>query len=278
MNLLPCSLAATVACLFTGLYAPLSLADTAGQNITEARQETQIWTTYGFNPNLRAMDLKVSVHEGRATLTGKVGEGVEKALAEQIALGVDGIKSVDNQIVVENGYVPVEHESKNRSFGQVVEDANITAAIKSKLLWSKYADGLATDVDTMRGNVSLTGTADSKAAKDLAGRLARNTQGVWSVNNALIVKADQPGMAARAEAKKEKAEKGVSDAWITAKVKSTFAYSRNVDGHEISVDTKNGAVTLKGSADTGAERDLAIELARNVRGVTSVNAKGLKIG
>ena len=73
-------------------------------------------------------------------------------------------------------------------------------------------------------------------------------------------------------------EKGVSDAWITAKVKSTFAYSRNVDGHEISVDTKNGAVTLKGSADTGAERDLAIELAKNVRGVTSVNAKGLKVG
>ena len=45
-----------------------------------------------------------------------------------------------------------------------------------------------------------------------------------------------------------------------------------------SVETKNGAVTLKGSADNGAERDLAIELAKNVRGVTSVNAKGLKVG
>ena len=48
----------------------------------------------------------MSVHDGKATLSGKVEEGVDKDLAKQIALGVAGVKDVDNQIVVESDYSP----------------------------------------------------------------------------------------------------------------------------------------------------------------------------
>jgi hypothetical protein len=61
------------------------------QEVIEARQESQIWTTYALSPYLRANDLEVSVHEGKATLTGKVAEDVKKDLARQFALNVDGI-------------------------------------------------------------------------------------------------------------------------------------------------------------------------------------------
>ena len=84
-------------------------------------QETQIWTTYALSPYLRANDIKVSVHGGKATLTGKVEESVNKDLAKQIAMGVNGIKDVDNQIVIEANYVPPAHST--RSFGEVVDDA-----------------------------------------------------------------------------------------------------------------------------------------------------------
>lgn len=66
-------------------------AATASQEITEARQETQIWTTYALNPYLRALDLKVSVQNGKATLTGTVEEEVNKELAQNVR----GVKSVD---------------------------------------------------------------------------------------------------------------------------------------------------------------------------------------
>lgn len=46
------------------------MAATAPQDITDARQESQIWTTYALNPYLRAHDLKVSVNSGKATLSG----------------------------------------------------------------------------------------------------------------------------------------------------------------------------------------------------------------
>ena len=240
-------------------------ADTASQEVIEARQETQIWTTYALNPYIRANDLKVSVHGGKATLTGTVEEDVNKELAKQIALGVDGVKEVDNQIVVKSDYTAPQRSS-SRSYGEMIDDATITAAVKSKLIWSKHTNGLATDVDTRWGKVTLIGTADSEATKDLAGRLAMNTRGVQSVDNQLVVNGKKPTMG-----------QNTSDTWITTKVKSTYMYSSNVDGSDISVSTSSGIVTLSGKMNSGAERALAIEMAKNVRGVKSVHSKGLTL-
>lgn len=234
------------------------------QEVIEARQESQIWTTYALSPYLRANDLKVSVHEGKATLTGNVAEDVTKDLAKQIALGVDGIKSVDNNIeVVPNYKSPAQ--SADRSYGEVIDDATITSEVKSKMLWSRYADGLTANVDTTRGKVKLSGTAESQEAKDAAGKLASSTRGVHVVNNQLVVVAAKPGVA-------KDATNDVADGWITTKVKSTFMYSTNVNGSDIAVSTNSGVVTLTGKMDSGSERALAIELARNVRGVKSVDS------
>lgn len=251
-----------------------SATDSVAENLVEARQETQIWTTYALSPYLRAYELNVAVDGSRATLTGVVDEDVNKDLASQIALGVGGIKSVDNQIVVRGDY-KAKALATDRSYGEVVDDASITAAIKSQLLWSKHAEGLTTDVDTQRGHVTLKGTADTPAAKQHAGRLARNTRGVISVANRINIAPQKAGMADAAKATGKEAKKDAADSWITTKVKSQFMYSTEVESSEISVNTLNGVVTLSGKVDSGAERALAIELAQNVRGVKSVHAKSL---
>ncbi len=252
-------------------------ADTVSQDVTEARQETQIWTTYALSPHLRANDLKVSVHNGKATLKGTVEESVSKDLAKQIALGVSGVKEVDNQIVVQPDYVPTKPTAATRSFGEVIDDATITAAVKSKLLWGKNTSGLAIDVETKSGKVVLKGSTDSAAAKELAARLALNTQGVVSVDNQLAVKDAKPSTAATAKSSSHETGHEISDSWITTKVKSTYLYSSNVDGAGISVNTKDGIVTLSGKVDSDAERALAIEFAQNVRGVKSVQSKALTL-
>lgn len=267
-------LASAVALSIGGISGAAS-ADTMSQDVTEARQETQIWTTYALNPYLRSNDLKVSVDNGKATLTGKVEESVNKDLAKQIALGVSGIKEVDNQIVVQPDYV-APAASSTRSYGEAIDDATITATVKSKLLWSKHADGLTMNVDTNRGHVTLKGTADSKDAKALAGRLASDSRGVVSVDNQLVV-APTPTVGDSAKSAAKEAEQDIADSWITTKVKSTLMYSSNVDGLDIEVSTSAGVVTLKGKVDSGAERALAIELADNVRGVKSVQSKGLTV-
>ena len=261
-------LLASAIALALGTVGAAGAGESASTEVTEARQETQIWTTYALSPYLRANDLRVSVDEGKATLTGTVEESVNKDLAKQIALGVGGIKEVDNQILVRADYKPAPRSSE-RSYGEVIDDATITAAVKSKLAWSKHTDSLTTSVDTKQGKVKLTGTADSAMAKDLAGKLAMDTRGVVAVDNKLMIGGAKP-IAASATASPD-----MADGWITTKVKSTFMFSDNVDGSDISVNTDKGIVTLSGKVDSGAERALAIELAQNVRGVKSVVSKTL---
>lgn len=265
-------LAASIA-LALGTTGGMAAAES--QTFTDARQETQIWTTYALNPHLRANDLKVSVVNGKATITGNVEEEVNKELAKEIALGVSGIDSVDNQIVVKPDYAPPKAGTE-RSYGVMVDDATITAAVKSKLLWSKQADGMTTHVKTHSGKVTLTGNADSQADKDLAGRLALNTNGVVSVDNQLVVDAAKSKPVDSAKSTAKAAGDNMADSWITTKVKSTLMYSSNVSSSDISVSTNAGIVTLSGVVDSGAERDLAIELAQNVRGVKSVQSTNLR--
>ena len=106
-----------------------ALAENMSQDITEARQESQISTAYSISPYLRASDLKVSVDNGKATLSGRVTEEANKELANEIALGVSGIDSVTNNIVVDAKFTPSK-SSDERSFGDTIDDASTTAAIR----------------------------------------------------------------------------------------------------------------------------------------------------
>ncbi len=246
-------------------------ADTASQEVINAKQETQIWTTYALSPYLRANDIKVSVNEGKAKLEGTVDEDVNRDLAEAIALGVTGIKAVENNIKVVPDYQP---NSDTSGYGSHIDDVNITSAVKSKLLWSKYINTKLIKVETINSKVTLSGNVDTQKSRELAERLAKGTPGVISVTNNLEVN-KTPGSAGMAKASIEETGSTLSDSWITTKIKSTYLYSRNVNSADISVNTDNGVVTLSGKVNSGVERALAIELAQNIRGVKSVQAKEL---
>jgi hyperosmotically inducible protein len=69
-----------------------------------------------------------------------------------------------------------------------VDDRTITTAVKSKLIEDKTTGGLSINVDTLNGEVALSGFAKSQAEKDQAGRIAANTQGVKGVRNNLVVR------------------------------------------------------------------------------------------
>ena len=61
-----------------------------------------------------------------------------------------------------------------------------------------------------------------------------------------------------------------SDAGITTAVKSKLAADDTVKAYKVDVDTQNKVVTLSGDVDTPAQRDQAVLLARNTKGVTDV--------
>ncbi len=63
---------------------------------------------------------------------------------------------------------------------------------------------------------------------------------------------------------------GVSDAWISTKVKMSLIASSQVGGLPIDVDTDEGRVTLSGKVPTNAEKLAATRIAKRGTGVVSV--------
>ncbi len=67
------------------------------------------------------------------------------------------------------------------------------------------------------------------------------------------------------------ASEKVDDAMITTKVNAQLASDKDLSAIRIDVDTKDGIVTLSGPAPSATARERASELARAVKGVSSVN-------
>lgn len=80
-------------------------------------------------------------------------------------------------------------KQKAGEVGTVIEDSAITAAVKAELIKDPGVSALKIDVNTVKGEVTLNGEADSDAARTRAGQIAAAVTGVVKVNNVLSVKA-----------------------------------------------------------------------------------------
>jgi hypothetical protein len=78
-------------------------------------------------------------------------------------------------------------ERKADQAGQAIDDAAITASVKSKYLLDDTLKGLQIDVDTEQGIVRLTGSVQDDAAKERATQIAQGVEGVVNVDNQLTI-------------------------------------------------------------------------------------------
>ena len=71
---------------------------------------------------------------------------------------------------------------------RALDESSLTAKIKAKMALDDTVRALAIDVDTNGSVVTLTGTVHSQAERDKALQLARDTQGVTSVTDRLVIR------------------------------------------------------------------------------------------
>ncbi|MDY7092343.1 MAG: BON domain-containing protein [Acidobacteriota bacterium] len=145
-----------------------------------------------------------------------------------------------------------------------VDDAVISSKVKSKITADPELNPFEIDVDTDEGVVRLSGVVESDADRMEAEKLARSTEGVMDVTNDITLGKKTAGQA-------------LSDAEITAKVKSKLAADPEVNPFNIDVDTSEGVVTLTGRVTKEAARDEAGKLAARTKGVRSVQNR-IKVG
>ncbi|MDD2092774.1 BON domain-containing protein [Pseudomonas guariconensis] len=242
--------------------------------VQDARLQGALQSALSLNRVLNPFRIEVTVNGANARLTGEVENNVERQLAEHVALATHGIEQVDNQLQINPALV--ERPLELRAYAQRLEDATLAAVIRARLLWSRITEKAAIEVESREGVVTLRGKVDSAEAKELAGVLARTTEGVHLVNN--LVSLDSAAMA-KAREKPVDVPDGPqpSDSWIVDKIQSSYRYSRNLDGLNLKVASEQGMVRLSGEVVSSEQKTIAVEVARQIIGVRGVDADLLKV-
>ena len=218
---------------------------------TDSRIESSAKKSYVFKTYLKHDSIKVDSMDGVVTLTGTVAEASQRALAENTVAGLPGVKSVDNQLII-NGDQPPEHS-----------DGWISMKVKTVLLFHRHVNGFGTTVYVKDGVVTLQGEASSVAQKELTTEYVKDIDNVKEVNNEMTVAATPPAPDSTVGDK-------IDDASITAQVKSALMTHHSTSAMHTKVSTTDGVVTLSGIAKNDAEKTLVTKLVNDIKGVNSV--------
>jgi len=79
-------------------------------------------------------------------------------------------------------------ERRQETVGAYVDDSAITTAIKARMVEDTAVDAAAIGVETLNGNVQLSGFAKDRLEKQTAENIAMKVKGVKSVQNNITVR------------------------------------------------------------------------------------------
>ena len=242
--------------LFVFIAGPIALL---ASSATDRKIEEAAKASYNYRTVLED-HVKVKASDGIVTLTGTVQDTDDKALAADTVENLPGVTAVKNEIKVKSEYP--EHS-----------DAWMAFKIRSRLLVRANVSATSTKVSAVDGVVTLSGTADNIAQKELTEVYAKEIDGVKSVRNEIVVneKMASNGKMPSNETMGDRMSDKMDDASITSQVKYALLSHKATSALKTKVTTNDGAITITGEAASDAEKSLVTKLAKDVRGVSSVS-------
>lgn len=132
------------------------------------------------------------------------------------------------------------------------------------------------------GSLILTGEVGSETDRLNASDMLKGLPGLVSIDNRLTVVSNVSKNLEKAQdTTKEVVSdlgEGVSDTWITAKVKTQLQANNLTNQFSLDVNTTNQVVTLVGVVPTQKSKNDVVAVVKTIKGVRSVNARRVKIG
>lgn len=144
-----------------------------------------------------------------------------------------------------------------RPAGTMIDDAAITAKVKTELIGEKNVKARNIDVDTVAGVVVLSGYVDSQQEANKAGLLAKSVSGVVRVKNELRVGSRSMGQ-------------GLDDKVLGAKIKARLMEEPGVRSLNIDVDVYSGSANVTGTVSSQEQKKKILALIRSIDGVKGV--------
>ncbi len=152
---------------------------------------TKVKTTLLFHRNVSTIGTEVLADKGTITLRGEAPSLAQKDLTAEYAKDVEGVETVNNEMTVSKAgaetSVGQKVADKTNTVVESIDDASITALVKTSLLYHLSTSAINTKVETKNGVVTLGGIAKTSAEKDLVGKYTSDVNGVNKVNNDIIV-------------------------------------------------------------------------------------------
>ena len=142
----------------------------------------KVKTALLFHRHVSATGTTVYTKDGVVTLQGEASSEAAKELTTEYATDIDHVKAVKNEMTIAAAAAPASETT-----GDKIDDASITAQVKSSLLSHHSTSALHTTVSTTDGVVTVSGVAKNDAEKSLVTKLATDINGVNSVVNNMTV-------------------------------------------------------------------------------------------
>jgi hyperosmotically inducible periplasmic protein len=190
---------------------------TVGCSTNDPGITTKVKAKLAADDTVKSYRIDVDTKDAVVTLSGQVDSPVAKARAVELARATEGVREVVDNTTIVAGVTPPggiddaaattgreaaakadeKTDAAQRKAGDApdtagatVEDAALTAKVKTKFLADTKISGLKIDVDTKNNVVTLTGTVPTAAERTHAVSVAKGTDGVKSVVNKIKVGTD----------------------------------------------------------------------------------------
>lgn len=131
-------------------------------------------------------------------------------------------------------------------------DDKIESSFKKSYVYKTYLKDEHIAIKSKDGAVTLSGDVLDETHKPMAQDTVEALPGVKSVDNNIVIKNDK------------------SDTWLKMKIQTALLFHSNVRASKTEVSVKNGVVTLKGKAQSQAQKELTTQYTKDVEGVKEV--------
>lgn len=165
----------------------------------DADLEEEVQKSLGRDPFVEVSEIQIAVYSGVVELSGSVATGFERSRAEELAIRINGVVGVNNNIEIRRAPVPYPYNlyvddwyAEDSTYADdnirrktSKTDLEIARDVEKELFWSPFVDSEDIDIEVEDGVVTLRGTFESRSEFRAATKNAYDG-GAVAVRNKLV--------------------------------------------------------------------------------------------